>query len=165
VNAEQIEAAIQAFQGRVRGAAPPEDMVAIDGKALRRSRGEQLLTAVSVPSLRYVGSAPVPVDKTNEIPVARDLFRRLDLQGRLVGLDALHTQVQTACDLLQEAGADYLFTVKDNQKGLRRTARQLCAAFPAAFSPSAHHPHPILDRGAQPRSARTTPDPHPTRQP
>jgi multisubunit Na+/H+ antiporter MnhF subunit len=103
VDGEQIEAAILAFQRQVRGPAPKDEVVAMDGKAARRSRGQQVLTVVAVPSQYYLGSAPVPVDKTDEIPVARALIRRLDLEGRLVGLDALHTQTETACDLLQEA--------------------------------------------------------------
>jgi hypothetical protein len=149
VDARQIEAAILAFQDQVRGPAPQTDIVALDGKAAKRSRGEQLLTAVTVPSLHYQGSEPVPVDKTNEIPVARGLIKRLDLAGRLVGLDALHTQVETASDLLQECGADYLLTVKGNQKGIRRTVKALFAAAPAAFSPSAANHDHVLERGAE----------------
>jgi len=163
VDGHHVEAAILAFQRQVRGAPPPDDAVAMDGKAARRSRGQQVLTAVCVPSQHYLGSAPVPVDKTNEIPVARALIRRLDLDGRLVGLDALHTQMETACDLLQEAGADYLFTVKENQPGIRRTLRGMFAATPAAFSPSAHDADDGLERGAQPRPPGTSPDSHPPR--
>jgi hypothetical protein len=79
IDARQVEAAILAFQEQVRGPLPPEEAVAIDGKAAKRSGGEMLLNAVSVPSLYYLGSEPVPVDKTNEIPVARAMFERLDL--------------------------------------------------------------------------------------
>jgi hypothetical protein len=161
VNGEQIEAAILAFQQQVRGPVPKDGVVAMDGKAAKRSRGQQVLTAVAVPSQYYMGSAPVPVDKTNEIPVARVLIRRLDLAGRLVGLDALHTQTETACDLLQEAGADYMLTVKDNQKGIRRTLRTMFAATPAAFSPSAHDADHGVESGAQPRAAGTSTDSHP----
>jgi hypothetical protein len=145
VDARQVEAAILAFQHQVRGPAPQGELVAIDGKAAKRSGGEMLLNAVTVPSLYYLGSEPVPVDKTNEIPVARALIERLDLQGRLVGLDALHTQSATACTLLQQAGADYLLTVKGNQKGIRRTLRARFAATPAAFSPSADQRDDGLD--------------------
>jgi len=152
VDARAVETAILAFQRQVRGPAPTDEVVAFDGKAARRSRGEQILTAVAVPSLYYLGSEPVPVDKTNEIPVARELFKRLDLEGQLVGLDALHTQVETAAALVQEAGGDYLLTVKGNQKGIRRTLRTLLAATPAAFSPSGHHPDDGLEPGDQPRS-------------
>jgi hypothetical protein len=137
VNAREVEAAILAFQAQVRGPVPKGEMVAIDGKAAKRSQGEMLLNAVAVPSLYYLSSEPVPVDKTNEIPVAQALFERLDLVGRLVGLDALHTQRETACKIVQEAGADYMLTVKGNQKGLRRTLQKRFAATPrAAFPPS-----------------------------
>ena len=155
VDAQQVEAAILAFQQQVRGPAPTGEMVAIDGKAAKRSGGEMLLNAVTVPSLYYLGSAPVPVDKTNEIPVARALIERLDLEGRLVGLDALHTQAATACTLLQQAGADYLLTVKDNQKGIRRTLRASFSATPAGFFPSADHRNDGLDRRAEPGTAGT----------
>ena len=60
-----VEAAILRFQEQVRGKAPEEDIVAIDGKEARRSRGQQILTAVTAGSLHYLGSLPVS-DKTNE---------------------------------------------------------------------------------------------------
>jgi len=150
VSAEQVEAAILAFQTQVRGPSPREGVAAMDGKAVRRSGGEMILSAVSVPSLHYLGSAPVPTDKTNEIPVARELLQRLDLQGRLVGLDALHTQMETACRIVQEAGGDYMLTLKDNQKGIRRTVQRLMAGTPAAFSPSASDTNPSVDRRDEP---------------
>ena len=145
VDGRQVEEAILAFQAQVRGPAPTEDMVAIDGKAAKSSRGEMILNAVTVPSLYYLGSEPVPVDKTNEIPVARMLIDRLNLEGRLVGLDAMHTQTETACKLIQEAGADYLLTVKGNQKGIQKTLKTLLAATPAAFSPSSDNVNDGLD--------------------
>ena len=150
---EQVESAILAFQAHVRGPTPREGVAALDGKAVKRSGGEMILSAVSVPSLYYLGSAPVPTDKTNEIPVARELLQRLDVEGRLVGLDALHTQMETACRIVQEAGADYLLTVKKNQKGIRRTVQGLMAGTPAAFSPSA----PDLDHGLDRRDESRTP--------
>jgi len=58
VEARQVEAAILAFQHQVRGPAPKGEMVAIDGKAAKRSGGEMLLNAVTVPSLYYLGSEP-----------------------------------------------------------------------------------------------------------
>jgi hypothetical protein len=160
VDARQVEAAVLSFQRQIRGPVPEEDIVAFDGKAARRSRGQQILTAVAVPSLHYMGSEPVPKDKTNEIPVARELFKRLDLQDRLVGLDALHTQVETACDLVQESGADYMLTVKDNQKGIRRTVKSLFTATPAGFSPSGRNTDNVVESGTEPIQTRTPTDSH-----
>jgi hypothetical protein len=160
VDARAVEAAILAFQEQVRGPVPKDEMVAIDGKAAKRSGGEMLLNAVSVPRLYYLGSEPVPVDKTNEIPVAREMFERLDLVGRLVGLDALHTQMETACRIVQGAGADYLFTVKGNQKGLRRTLRTRFTATPAAFSPTTHDADVCMDQRDQSQPAGTATNSH-----
>ena len=117
----------------------------MDGKALKRSGGEMILSAVSVPDLYYLGSAPVPTDKTHEIPVAREWMDRLDLEGRWVGLDARPTQMETAGRIVQEAGGDYLLTVKDNQKGIRQTVQQRLAGTPASFSPSASDADPGVD--------------------
>jgi len=102
------------------------------------------------------------VDKTNEIPVARALFERLDVEGRLVGLDALHTQAETARALVQEAGADYMLTLKDNQKGIRAN-RALPSSPPQRrlFSPSADHIHDGVDRREELQPSRTPPDSHP----
>jgi len=71
--------------------------------------------------------------KENEIPAARRLLARIPIRGRLVSLDAMHTQHQTAGQIVLEAGADYLLTLKDNQLTLTQTAQTL---IPSAFFPS-----------------------------
>jgi predicted transposase YbfD/YdcC len=74
--------------------------------------------------------------KTNEIPVAqKELLPALDWTGRFVGLDALHTQDQTARTVVLEAGGHYLLTVKDNQPTLRANLEKKVAAPQADFSP------------------------------
>lgn len=157
----KVEEAILAFQEHLRGQAPKQQVVAIDGKELKHSRGQHLLTAVAVPSQYYLGSAPVD-EKTNEIPVARELIQRLDLEGCLVGLDALHTQVDTARELVQDCGADYLLTVKANQKGLRGTIKGLLTPPESgAFSPSAHDTDKGPHRGTQSQPYRNTVAPNP----
>lgn len=148
VKGAEVEAAILRFQEKVRGPVPKEDVVAIDGKEARRSRGHQILTAVAAGSLHYLGSLPVS-DKTNEIPVARELFKKVDVVGRLVGLDALHTQTDTARELVIEYGGDYLFTVKGNQGGLKRRLQGVLPADEAGFSPSAHNGTGGMDAGEE----------------
>ena len=74
--------------------------------------------------------------KTNEIPVAqRQLIPALDLAGRFVSLDALHTQDETARTVVLEAGGNYLLTVKDNQPTLRANIENKVAAPQADFPP------------------------------
>ena len=136
LNPLEVEQALVAFQSQQRGPPPKEEFVAIDGKQPSHSGGQHLLTAMSLPGQHYMASRPVD-EKTNEIPVAQQLIPELDLEGRLVALDALHTQTRTARVLAQEAGADYLLTVKGNQETLQQTLKTLFTATPAAFSPSA----------------------------
>ena len=115
------------------------------GRARRSLAADQLKPALAVVEARTRPRSPhspaqirALVDqKTNEIPVARELFHRLDLDGRKVSLDALHTQDQTARELVLEHGADYLLTVKDNQPLLRATIEKLVPAPPAVFPPRA----------------------------
>lgn len=99
--------------------------------------------------------------KENEIPAARRLLARAHLVGCLVSLDAMHTQHETAAQIVQGSGADYLFTLRDNQPTLVKTAQTLV---PGDFFPSgqggagaAHLPH----RGDQSRSARDPQPGHP----
>ena len=134
VDALSIERAVLDFQTQVRGAPPQEELIVLDGKEPRHTGGHQVLTAVTVPGQHYLGSAMVD-EKTNEIPVARELFARLELDGRTVSLDALHTQQETARALVLEHGADYLLTVKGNQPTLRDNIQRLVPEPPRAFFP------------------------------
>jgi predicted transposase YbfD/YdcC len=57
-------------------------------------------------------------DKTNEIPVMRELIKMLKIKGAMVVADALHCQTETA-KAITDSGADYLLDAKDNQKNLK----------------------------------------------
>lgn len=140
IDGDALEKIFLQVQAQLRGPAPPDELIVLDGKEPRHGGGHAVLTAVTVPSQHYLGSALVD-QKTNEIPVARALFSKLDLDGRKVSLDALHTQDQTARELVLEHGADYLLTVKDNQPTLRANIEKLVPAPPADFSPSPGHNH------------------------
>ena len=139
IDGTQLEQVLRQVQERLRGPAPQKELIALDGKEPHHGGGHSILTAVCVPSQYYLGSAVVDT-KTNEIPVAQKLFPDLDLKGRLVSLDALHTQTETGLDVVQEHGADYLLTVKDNQPTLKHNIEKLVPAPPADFSPSPGHP-------------------------
>ena len=141
LNARRLNQVLLDLQSQVRGQPPPEELIAVDGKEPRHGHGDAILSAVSVPSEFYLGSALVDT-KTNEIPVARELFGELDLTGRSVALDALHTQDQTARQLVLEHGAHYLLTVKNNQPTLRKNIAKALPVPPTGFSPSEPHPNP-----------------------
>lgn len=99
-------------------------VIAIDGKTVRGARSKDreaphLVAALDHRSGLVLGQVAVPA-KSNEIPAVRDLltgFDPADLRGSVITLDAMHTLADTA-QVILDAGADYLFTVKSNQPKL-----------------------------------------------
>jgi phage protein U len=134
VSALEVEQGVLAFQRQVRGAPPPDELIVLDGKAPRHTGGQQVLTALTVPGQHYLGSEMI-ADKSNEIPAARALFARLELDGREVSLDALHTQTETARALVLEHGGDFLLTAKGNQPAVQANIESHVATPPVAFPP------------------------------
>jgi predicted transposase YbfD/YdcC len=55
--------------------------------------------------------------KTNEVPVAKVVLSRLDLRGKVVTADALHT-VKATARLIHEGGGEFVFPVKENRRSL-----------------------------------------------
>lgn len=103
--------------------------VAFDGKTLRGSgngaeRPRHLMAAVIHQTGVVVGQQAVDT-KTHEITMARPLLEPLDLVGRVVTADAMHTQSALAEYVVDQKHADYVFTVKDNQRILKRHLTQL----------------------------------------
>lgn len=128
----EIETIARAWQNDLLGPVPATEAVVIDGKEVRGGK-VMLVNAIAQPSQRLLGVEPVD-RKTNEIPTARTLIERLELQGRLVQLDGLHTQHETVHQILYEKGADYSLILRDNQPTLLQTAQTL---LPATLPPSA----------------------------
>ena len=108
------------------------DVVVLDGKALRGSGPTQLVGAINAGSGRTLGVETV-ARKSNEIPAGQRLLDRLDLDGTIALMDALHTQVETARAIVQEGGGDDVLFVKGNQESLQNQARHF---LPEVFSPS-----------------------------
>ena len=128
----QFQQALWAWQ-KARLGAHDGDVVVLDGKALRGSRGTQLVGAINAQSGRTL-SVEAVADKSNEIPAGQTLLDRLELEGTIALMDALHTQVQTARSIVQEGGGDYVLVVKGNQSALLQQAKHF---LPEDFSPSA----------------------------
>ena len=96
------------------------DPVAIDGKYIRGAArhnpgAKHLLVAAAEHRSGIVLGQEAVEDKSNEIPAVRTLVTGLDLTGRVVTLDAMHTNHHTARCLVEQCGAHYVMTaVKDN---------------------------------------------------
>jgi hypothetical protein len=106
-------------------------VVVWDGKALRGSRGTQLVGAINAQSGRTLAVERVD-NKSNEIPAGQTLLDRLELDGAIALMDALHTQVKTGHAIVQERGGDFVMFVKGNQSGLLEQAKHF---LPEDFSP------------------------------
>jgi hypothetical protein len=136
-----MEQALLRWQDQVLGLRPAtDDQVAVDGKELLSSQGQQIVSAYTVKAGRWLGSEAIAI-KANEIPAAQTLLRRAPIEGMLVTGDAMHTQTQTARIITQERGADYLLTVKGNQPGVEENVSQLLPDLQSAFSPSGPGEH------------------------
>jgi hypothetical protein len=147
VDDQALEQVLLRWQNQLLG--PTQDrIVIIDGKKVRHG-GVEIVNAVNSTG-RFLGSVMTD-SKSNEIPAARQLLRQQDLVGKTVLGDALHTQVETAQQILYEQGGNYLLTVKGNQKTLHSTLENLFVK--QAFSPSAHRTNPSHEAGAQPKPA------------
>lgn len=136
INPVELEAALLKCLDSLLGPETDIGTIIIDGKALRSSQGVELVSAFSGETGRWLGSEMVE-DKSNEIPAARKLLERCDAEGAMVLTDALHTQTLSAREIVQDCGADYLMTVKANQKGLLRNLHEIHSAHKtSAFPPS-----------------------------
>ena len=139
VDDDLLERVLLRWQAQILG--PPQDQIVIvDGKKVRHA-GVEIVNAADSRG-RFLGSVVTP-SKTNEIPAARLVLRKQDLVGKTVLADALHTNAQTAQQILFEGGGDYLMTVKGNQPTLYQNLEKLFIK--QCFSPSAH----AQDQGAQ----------------
>jgi predicted transposase YbfD/YdcC len=96
-----------------------QEIVALDGKALRRAlrRGQSARYVVSAWAHEnglVLGQLKV-ADKSNEITALPPLLRALELAGCIVTIDAMGCQKRIAREII-EADADYVLALKGNQK-------------------------------------------------
>jgi len=124
-NIEEIDARVgEWLAGRV-GPGP----IALDGKALRGSatknrKARHLLSAITHAEGVVLAQEEVP-EKSNEIPGAKVLLEDLDLRGVTVTADALHTQKDFACYLVEKKDADFVLIAKGNQPKLQSDIKDL----------------------------------------
>jgi predicted transposase YbfD/YdcC len=111
--------------------AVPQEIVALDGKALRRALdGDQsiqyIVSAWAEGNGLALGQLKV-ADKSNEITAVPELLRVLELAGCIVTLDAMGCQKRIAKEII-EAEADYVLALKGNQEKVHEEVRSFLDA-------------------------------------
>jgi predicted transposase YbfD/YdcC len=103
-----------------------DKLIAIDGKALRRSfkhAGDHafvhMVSAWSASNGVVLGQVKTD-DKSNEIDAIPKLLELIDVKNTMVSIDAAGTQTAIA-DKIVSKGGDYLLAVKGNQPTLHRS--------------------------------------------
>lgn len=141
VDGDVLERVLLLWQNQILG--PTQDrLVIVDGKKMRHGAVEMVNMVDGAG--RFLAGMITP-NKSSEVCAARTLLRKKDLSGRIVIADALHTNVETAQQILFEQGGDFLLTVKGNQPTVQKNLETLFEN--RAFPPSTHAQDPHHSRG------------------
>jgi predicted transposase YbfD/YdcC len=129
LNPEAFESCFVAWTAAL--ASSGKRLIAIDGKAIRRSfehawdkSGMTHLVSAFVDANCMVFSQLAVSDKSNEIQAIPKLLELLDLRDATVTIDAIGCQKQIAAAVL-ERGGDYVLAVKQNQPALHAKLKAL----------------------------------------
>jgi predicted transposase YbfD/YdcC len=118
------EAVAQTLAATASGA---QEVVALDGKALRRAyeHGQQACPPLTVSAFatqtRLCLAAVSPADGENEIEAALKVIELIDLTDRIVTADALHCHHRMA-EAIMAGGGGYVLALKGNRHHWRRQA-------------------------------------------
>ena len=118
---QAVEKSFRRWVGSVLPALAEGTVVAIDGKASRRSRmtGQQALHLVSAfaTQAKLILGQEACAEKSNELTAIPVLLEALMLKGAIVTIDAMGTHSNIA-QAIRNKDADYVLAVKDNQPKL-----------------------------------------------
>src|SRR5258706_521419 len=111
--------------------AVPQEIVALDGKALRRAcdgaKGmKSIVSAWAEGNGLVLGQLKVE-DKSNEITAVPELLRVLELNGCIVTVDAMGCQKKIAKEIV-ESDADYVMALKGNQERVHQEVKSFLDA-------------------------------------
>jgi predicted transposase YbfD/YdcC len=128
LDAEQFQSCFIGWTGSLTKLGP--DIVAIDGKTMRRAYQERGAKAVHMISAWAAGMRLVlgqrKVDaKSNEITAIPELLDLLTLKGSIVTIDAMGCQKEIAAKIVAKE-ADYVLALKGNQGTLRDDVETFC---------------------------------------
>ena len=117
-------------------------VVAIDGKQARRTKDAKkpplhVVSAFSAECSLVLGQLACE-EKSNEITAIPKLLELLEIKGCIVTIDAMGTQREIA-EKITEKGADYILSLKENQKTLYEDVRLFFEEYrknPAGLDPT-----------------------------
>src|ERR1700688_3324080 len=122
LDAEQFQRCFVAWVAALTGA--PAEVIAIDGKTLRRSYQKKgakapihMVSAFAARQRLVLGQVKV-AEKSNEIVAIPKLLEMLAIEGAIVTIDAMGCQRDIAKKILDKK-ADYVLALKGNQGSLR----------------------------------------------
>jgi predicted transposase YbfD/YdcC len=122
LDAEKFQRCFVAWVAALTGA--PADVIAIDGKTLRRSYQKKggkapihMVSAFAARQRLVLGQIKV-AEKSNEIVAIPKLLDMLAIEGAIVTIDAMGCQRDIAATILDKK-ADYVLALKGNQGTLR----------------------------------------------
>ena len=140
------------FSEWTRGICPnlADEVVAIDGKALRRALNEgetipYIVSAWASDNGLVLGQVKVN-EKSNEITAVPELLGVLMLQGAIVTLDAMGCQKDIAADIIDKH-ADYVLALKGNHATVHEEVKEFFddAVPPCATECAAHARKELMD--------------------
>src|SRR6266511_2731209 len=159
LDAAAFQRCFVAWVAAVTGA--PADVIAIDGKTLRRSYQKKgakapihMVSAFAARQRLVLGQVKV-AEKSNEILAIPKLLAMMTIEGAVVTIDAMGCQREIAQQILDQK-AEYVLALKGNQGTLREdvevfAAEQKATGFKETNASPHHTAHP--DRA---RTAATT---------
>jgi predicted transposase YbfD/YdcC len=122
LDAEQFQQCFVAWVAALTGA--PADVIAIDGKTVRRSADKKgakaaihMVSAFAARQRLVLGQVKV-AEKSNEIVAIPRLLDMLSVEGAVVTIDAMGCQREIAKKIIDKK-ADYVLALKGNQGSLR----------------------------------------------
>jgi predicted transposase YbfD/YdcC len=149
---EQLQECLLAWAAALREASGGK-LVALDGKALRRSHDEasgksalHLVSAWATENHLILGQQKVS-GHSNEITALPELLGMLALEGCTVTIDAMGTQKEIA-GRVKERGAEYVLALKGNQRRLYEEVQEsFTLAEREGFQGTAHDRHETVNGG------------------
>jgi predicted transposase YbfD/YdcC len=131
LNPRSFERLFMEWANNMKDSGALKSVIAIDGKTVRGSKDSfhntspiHLVHAWCVENNICLGQLKTAA-KSNEITAIPELLDLLDIKGNIITIDAMGTQTAITQKIIEKE-ADYIVSVKDNQKTLREEVESTC---------------------------------------